>query len=65
MCVVAAFVVFGVVALGKLPTTLMPDLEYPQLTIRTGYPAAAPSEVEEKVSQRTTNQVVDKNLVVW
>ncbi|MCC7508572.1 MAG: efflux RND transporter permease subunit [Planctomycetes bacterium] len=52
LCVVAAFVVFGGVAYGKLKTTLMPNLEYPQLTIRTGYPAAAPSEVEEKVSQR-------------
>lgn len=52
LCVVMAFVVFGSVALGKLQTTLMPDLEYPQLTIRTNYPAAAPSEVEEKVSQR-------------
>ncbi|MCA8935679.1 MAG: efflux RND transporter permease subunit [Planctomycetes bacterium] len=52
LCVVAAFIVFGGVALTKLQTTLMPDLEYPQLTIRTGYPAAAPSEVEEKVSQR-------------
>ena len=52
LCVVAAFIVFGSVALSKLQTTLMPDLEYPQLTIRTGYPAAAPGEVEEKVSQR-------------
>ena len=52
LCVVMAFVVFGSVALGKLQTTLMPNLEYPQLTIRTNYPAAAPSEVEEKVSQR-------------
>jgi HAE1 family hydrophobic/amphiphilic exporter-1 len=52
LCVVAAFIVFGGVALTKLQTTLMPDLEYPQLTIRTNYPAAAPSEVEEKVSQR-------------
>ncbi|MCC6464230.1 MAG: efflux RND transporter permease subunit [Planctomycetes bacterium] len=52
LCVVAAFCVFGWVALGKLETTLMPDLEYPRLTIRTNYPAAAPSEVEEKVSQR-------------
>lgn len=51
LCVVAAFVVFGAVALSKLQTTLMPSLEYPQLTIRTEYPAAAPSEVEEKVSQ--------------
>ncbi|MBZ0134915.1 MAG: efflux RND transporter permease subunit [Planctomycetes bacterium] len=51
LCVVAAFLVFGFVSLSKLQTTLMPDLEYPQLVIRTGYPAAAPSEVEEKVSQ--------------
>lgn len=52
LCVVAAFLVFGAVAFGKLQTTLMPNLEYPQLTIRTNYPGAAPSEVEEKVSVR-------------
>ena len=51
LCVVAAFLVFGTVSLSKLQTTLMPDLEYPQLVIRTSYPAAAPGEVEEKVSQ--------------
>lgn len=51
LCVVAAFLVFGSVSFSKLQTTLMPDLEYPQLVIRTSYPAAAPSEVEDKVSQ--------------
>lgn len=57
LCVVAAFLVFGIVSLGKLPTTLMPNLEYPQLTIRTTYPAAAPGEVEEKVSQRIEERI--------
>lgn len=51
LCVVAAFLVFGWVSFGKLKTTLMPDLEYPQLTVRTEYPAAAPEDVEDKVSK--------------
>ncbi|MHC4840284.1 MAG: efflux RND transporter permease subunit [Planctomycetota bacterium] len=57
ICVVIAFLVFGGVAYSKLQTTLMPDLEYPQLTIRTNYPAAAPSEVEDKVSLEIEDRI--------
>ncbi len=47
---VAAFV-FGWLSLYQLPLTLMPELTYPTLTVRTQYPGAAPEEVENDVSR--------------
>ncbi|RUO43969.1 acriflavin resistance protein [Aliidiomarina taiwanensis] len=46
-----AIVLFGMVALGRLPVTLLPDLSYPSLTIRTAYPGAAPAEVEQLINR--------------
>jgi hydrophobic/amphiphilic exporter-1 (mainly G- bacteria), HAE1 family len=46
---VSAVCVFGAVSLSKLPTTLLPELSYPTLTVRVDYPGAAPREVEELV----------------
>ncbi|GIT05974.1 MAG: hypothetical protein CM1200mP29_13850 [Verrucomicrobiota bacterium] len=37
-----AAVVFGYFSLGQLPVTLMPEMSYPTLTVRTEYPGAAP-----------------------
>ncbi len=45
----AAALVFGLVSYAKLPLSLFPELTYPTLTVRTGYPGAAPEEVEEAV----------------
>ncbi|MCC6573446.1 MAG: efflux RND transporter permease subunit [Planctomycetes bacterium] len=57
LCVVAAFLVFGFVSLTQLPITLMPDINYPTLTVRTDYPAAAPADVEEKVSREIEDRL--------
>ncbi|MFP3942132.1 MAG: efflux RND transporter permease subunit, partial [Thermoanaerobaculia bacterium] len=46
-----AAVVFGAFSLARLPVTLMPELTYPTLTVRTEYPGAAPEEVENDVSR--------------
>lgn len=43
--------VFGLFSLLQLPLTLMPDLNYPTLTVRTEYPGTAPEEVENEVSR--------------
>lgn len=52
MCmVVLATLVFGVVSYLRLPLTLMPDLSYPTLTVRTEVPGAAPEEVEGLISR--------------
>ncbi|REJ84580.1 MAG: AcrB/AcrD/AcrF family protein [Acidobacteria bacterium] len=47
-----ALVVFGALSYQRLPVTLMPELSYPTLTVRTEYPGAAPEEVENDISRR-------------
>jgi HAE1 family hydrophobic/amphiphilic exporter-1 len=46
-----AAVVFGFFSYGRLPVTLMPELSYPTITVRTEYPGAAPEEVENDISR--------------
>jgi len=46
-----AAVVFGYFSYGRLPVSLMPEMSYPTLTVRTEYPGAAPEEVENDVSR--------------
>ncbi|MEE2828042.1 MAG: efflux RND transporter permease subunit, partial [Myxococcota bacterium] len=46
-----AALVFGAVSYTNLPLNLMPDLDYPTLTVRTEFPGAAPGEVESYVSR--------------
>jgi HAE1 family hydrophobic/amphiphilic exporter-1 len=46
-----AAIVFGAVSYTNLPLNLMPDLDYPTLTVRTEFPGAAPGEVETYVSR--------------
>jgi len=46
-----AAVVFGFFSFNRLPITLMPELSYPTLTVRTEYPGAAPEEVENDISR--------------
>lgn len=52
-----AAVVFGYFSLGRLPVTLMPEMSYPTLTVRTEYPGAAPEEVENDISRRIEEQL--------
>jgi hydrophobic/amphiphilic exporter-1 (mainly G- bacteria), HAE1 family len=49
--VFAAAAVFGWFSYGRLPVTLMPELSYPTLTVRTEFPGAAPEEVENDISR--------------
>jgi len=52
LMVFLAAIVFGTLSYRRLPVTLMPELTYPTLTVRTEYPGAAPEEVENDVSRR-------------
>ena len=47
-----AAVVFGSLSYRRLAVTLMPELSYPTVTVRTEYPGAAPEEVENDISRR-------------
>lgn len=57
LMVFLAAVVFGYFSLGRLPVTLMPEMSYPTLTVRTEYPGAAPEEVENDISRRIEEQL--------
>lgn len=52
-----AVLLFGMVSLGKLAVTLLPDLSYPTLTIRTDYDGAAPLEIETLISKPVEESV--------
>ncbi|MDP6423644.1 MAG: efflux RND transporter permease subunit, partial [Planctomycetota bacterium] len=49
--IVLALLVFGFVGYGKLPVTLLPELSYPTVTIRTEYPGASPEDIEDRISE--------------
>ncbi len=57
LMVFVAAVVFGYFSLGQLPVTLMPEMTYPTLTVRTEYPGAAPEEVESDISRPIEEQL--------
>ncbi|MCH8956119.1 efflux RND transporter permease subunit, partial [candidate division KSB1 bacterium] len=62
--VTLAIVIFGFVAFDRLEVTLLPDLTYPTLTVRTEYPGAAPIEVENLVTKPVEEALgVVKNLI--
>ena len=52
-----AAVVFGWLSYGRLPVTLMPELTYPTVTVRTEYPGSAPEEVENDISRPIEEQL--------
>jgi hydrophobic/amphiphilic exporter-1 (mainly G- bacteria), HAE1 family len=56
-------VLFGLIALGDLKVNLLPDLSFPTLTVRTEYTGAAPSEIENLITEPVEEAVgVVKNL---
>ncbi len=57
LMVVMAVVVFGWVSNQRLALTLMPDMSYPTLTVRTVYPGTAPEEMESVVSRPLEQQL--------
>jgi HAE1 family hydrophobic/amphiphilic exporter-1 len=52
-----AAMVFGLVSYTNLPLNLMPDLDYPTITVRTEFEGAAPAEVEKYVSEQLEEEL--------
>ncbi len=50
LMIIMGVVVFGLVSLTRIPLSLMPELNYPTITVRTTYEGAAPEEVENNIS---------------
>ena len=46
---VAVVALFGLLSLGKLPLQLFPDIEYPRMSVNTGWRAASPTEIESEI----------------
>ena len=42
-------VLFGAISISRLPVQLTPEVERPEITIRTGWRAAAPEEIEAEI----------------
>lgn len=57
LMVVLAVAVFGAVSYERLALTLMPNMSYPTLTVRTMYPGTAPEEMESVISRPLEQQL--------
>lgn len=57
LMVVMAVAVFGWVSNQRLALTLMPNMSYPTLTVRTVYPGTAPEEIESVISRPLEQQL--------
>ncbi len=55
--VTIAVLLFGWVALTRLPIELLPDLSYPTITVETQFSDAAPVEVEELITRPVEERV--------
>jgi len=55
--VTVALLLFGWVALSRLPVELLPDLSYPTITVQTDFTDAAPVEVEELITRPVEERV--------
>jgi HAE1 family hydrophobic/amphiphilic exporter-1 len=43
----AVIILIGGISLARLPVDLMPDVSFPSITVRVGYPGVGPLEIEE------------------
>ena len=58
-----ALVVLGLVAWKKMPVSLMPDIDIPQLTVQVSCPGYAAAEVEQRVVAPMRSQLAQVNGV--
>ena len=45
-------VLFGTIGLMNLPKQLTPDVETPEITVRTVWPGATPTEVKQEIIEK-------------
>jgi len=61
--VILALVIFGIVAFIKLPIDLMPNIEFPYVTVQTVYIGAGPEEIETSVIKPIEEQMSTVNNI--
>jgi HAE1 family hydrophobic/amphiphilic exporter-1 len=44
-------ILIGALSLARLPVDLMPDVSFPSITVRVGYPGVGPLEIEELITR--------------
>ena len=49
--IAGVIILLGVMSLARLPVDLMPDVEFPSISIRVGYPGVGPLEIEELITR--------------
>jgi len=54
---VLLFVLFGFIGLVRMPMQLTPEVQIPTITIETGWPGAAPQEIERQIVQEQEEQL--------
>ena len=52
MAAVMAVLMFGILALTKIPIQLTPDVRKPVISLQTVWPGAAPAEIEREITNR-------------
>jgi HAE1 family hydrophobic/amphiphilic exporter-1 len=52
-----AIIVIGVVSFRYLPVDLLPEIEYPRVTVYTNYPNVGPEEIEKIITDPVANAV--------
>ncbi|MBI4231346.1 MAG: efflux RND transporter permease subunit [Planctomycetes bacterium] len=55
--ITAALVLFGAIALARLPLREMPRMDFPVVTVTVAYPGASPEVVEEEVTDVLEEQI--------
>ncbi len=53
----AAIIVVGAIALDRLPVDLLPEVDFPRISIVTRYPGVGPEEVENLITRRIEQAV--------
>ncbi|MHC4577827.1 MAG: efflux RND transporter permease subunit, partial [Planctomycetota bacterium] len=64
LMVVTAVVVFGLVSYDRLDLALLPDLNYPTLTVRTEFEGAGPRDVDKRVTEVLEKRLATTNGLV-
>jgi HAE1 family hydrophobic/amphiphilic exporter-1 len=61
---VILMVMFGLIAIGRMPIQLIPDVEIPTLQVETRWPGASPEEIENEIVKEQEEQLKSVEGVV-